>query len=280
MKKHWSTIILIVILFIGLSLLLYPTVSDYWNSFRQSRVISNYLEKVAEIDDAEYNRIWDSAVEYNKKLAKRGNVWDLSDKALAEYNSQLDILGNGIMGYIDIPVIDCSLPIYHGTSEPVLQVAIGHVEGSSLPVGGSGSHCVLSGHRGLPSARLFTDLDKMVVGDIFTLRTLDTVMTYEVDRILIVLPHELDPLKIIRGKDLCTLVTCTPYGVNTHRLLVTAHRIDNIEEETDVRVTADAMQIETTIIAPIIAVPILLLLLMWILVNTRSRKKRRRKPNV
>ena len=181
--------------------------------------------------------------------------------------------GNGIIGYIEIPSIGCSLPIYHGTDEAVLQIAVGHIAGTSLPVGGQGTHCVLSGHRGLPSAKLFTDLDKMVDGDIFVLRVLDETLTYVVDRILIVEPYEMDALEIEAGKDYCTLVTCTPYGINTHRLLVRGHRIENIAQAKIVRVTADAVQIEPLIVAPIVAIPLLLLLLILLLLPGQPKKK-------
>ena len=181
--------------------------------------------------------------------------------------------GNGIIGYIEIPSIGCSLPIYHGTDEAVLQIAVGHIAGTSLPVGGQGTHCALSGHRGLPSAKLFTDLDKMVDGDIFVLRVLDETLTYAVDRILIVEPYEMDALEIEAGKDYCTLVTCTPYGINTHRLLVRGHRIENIAQAKIVRVTADAVQIEPLIVAPIVAIPLLLLLLILLLLPGQPKKK-------
>ena len=250
MKKHWSTILLFFILIIGLSLLLYPSFSDWWNSMHQSRAIATYSSQVAEIDDDQYEQIWSAA-------------WD--------YNRSLNIGGSGVMGYIEIPSIGVTLPIYHGTNEAVLQVAVGHLEWTSLPVGGEGSHCVVSGHRGLPSARLFTDLDKLIEGDIFIFRVLDEVLTYEVDQIRIVEPQNTDDLLIVEGKDLCTLVTCTPYGINSHRLLVRGHRIDNIEEAKAVRVTADAIQIDPVIIAPVIAAPMLLILLILLLIPKRRR---------
>ena len=176
------------------------------------------------------------------------------------------------MSYIEIPNIKCSLPIYHGTDEAVLQIAVGHIEGSSLPVGGVNTHCVLSGHRGLPSAKLFSDLDKLEEGDLFMIRTLDQTLTYEVDQIRIVLPEEIDDLKIVEGEDLCTLVTCTPYGINTHRLLVRGHRVANQEDAENIRVTAEAMQVDTRIVAAFVAVPILLVLLIWLLVSTRKKR--------
>lgn len=270
MKKKTSnliTIILILILLAGLSLLLYPTVSDYWNSFHQSRAIASYAEQVAEIDSDTYEQLWADAQAYNRSLIGKVGRYDMTDEERAKYESLLDVSGNGIIGYIEIPSIKCSLPIYHGTDEAILQIAVGHIEGTSLPVGGSGTHCVLSGHRGLPSARLFTDLDKMVVGDIFMMRVLDETLTYEVDQIRIVLPNEMDDLEIEEGKDYCTLVTCTPYGINSHRLLVRGHRIENQVEAQDIRVTSDAIQIEPLIVAPIVALPMLLALLFILLVS-------------
>ena len=177
------------------------------------------------------------------------------------------------MGYIEIPSIKVALPIYHGTEDTVLQHAIGHLEWSGLPVGGKGSHCVLSGHRGLPSAKLFTNLDKLAEGDTFILRVLDEALTYEVDQILIVEPQDVDALRIIDGGDYCTLVTCTPYGINTHRLLVRGHRVENTEEAHTVYVTADAMQIEPLLVAPAVAIPILLVLLVMLLRPKPSKKK-------
>lgn len=270
MKKKTSnliTIILILILLAGLSLLLYPTVSDYWNSFHQSRAIASYAEQVAKIDSDTYEQLWADAQAYNRSLIGKVGRYDMTDEERAKYESLLDVSGNGIIGYIEIPSIKCSLPIYHGTDEAILQIAVGHIEGTSLPVGGSGTHCVLSGHRGLPSARLFTDLDKMVVGDTFMMRVLDETLTYEVDQIRIVLPNEMDDLEIEEGKDYCTLVTCTPYGINSHRLLVRGHRIENQVEAQDIRVTSDAIQIEPLIVAPIVALPMLLALLIILLVS-------------
>ena len=273
MRKHLSTIVLVILLLIGLSLLLYPTVSDYWNSFHQTRAIATYAENVAALDNASYDAIWDAARQYNRNLCSRSNSFLLSEEQKAEYESLLDISGQGVMGYIEIPEIDVSLPIYHGTEDPVLQVAVGHLEWTSLPVGGESPHCVLSGHRGLPSAKLFTDLDKLREGDTFLLRVLDEILTYEVDQILIVEPQEVEALQIVEGQDYCTLVTCTPYAINTHRLLVRGHRIDNVEEAKTVRVTADAVQIEPLLVAPIVAIPILLLLLILLLLPKRPKTK-------
>ena len=272
MRKHLSTIVLLFILLIGLSLLLYPTVSDYWNSFHQTRAIATYAENVAKLDNDHYDRLWEDARAYNRTLGLRSNPYYLSEEQKAEYERLLDVSGLGVMGYIEIPQIDVSLPIYHGTEESVLQIAVGHLEWTSLPVGGESTHCVLSGHRGLPSAKLFTNLDKLREGDTFLLRVLDEVLTYEVDQILIVEPQEVAALQIEEGKDYCTLVTCTPYGINTHRLLVRGHRIDNMEEAKTIRVTADAVQIEPLLVAPIVAIPMLLILLVLLLLPRRRRK--------
>lgn len=272
MKSRLSTLLLLLIFFVGLALLLYPSVSDYWNSLHQSRAIANYAAEVAQLDNSLYAEMREAAVAYNATLSGRENRYAPSDEELVEYAALLDPSGSGIMGYIEIPSINCALPIYHGTAESVLQIAVGHIVGTSLPVGGEDTHCVVSGHRGLPSARLFTDLDQLAEGDIFMLRVLDETLTYEVDQILIVLPHEIESLAITPGEDYCTLVTCTPYGINSHRLLVRGHRIDNLPEARAVRVTADAVQIDPLIIAPIVAAPLLLILLVYLLVSTRRKK--------
>lgn len=277
MKKknnNWTTVFLVLLLLAGVSLLLYPSLSDYWNSMHQTRAIASYAETVSQLDTAQYDEMWKAAQDYNRSLAQRETAFALTDEQRAEYESLLDVSGLGVMGYIEIPGIDCSLPIYHGTEESVLQVAVGHLEWSSLPVGGEGTHCVLSGHRGLPSAKLFTNLDKLAVGDTFLLRVLDEVLTYEVDQILIVEPEQVDALGIVPGEDYCTLVTCTPYGINTHRLLVRGHRVENTPEAARMHVTADATQFDPLLVAPVLAIPVLLLLLMILLVPKRRRKSR------
>ena len=277
--NHITTIVLVLILLVGLSLLLYPSVSDYWNSFHSSRAISAYAEDVANLDEAQYEEMWSAARAYNRALAERSTNFALSYAQKEEYEKLLDISGVGIMGYLEIPELNMSLPIYHGTEESVLQIAAGHLEWSSLPVGGESSHCVISGHRGLPSAKLFTDLDKLQEGDVFVLRVLDEVLTYEVDQIRVVEPSQVSDLEIVEGSDLCTLVTCTPYGINTHRLLVRGHRIENIQESQTIRVTSDAMQIEPLIVAPIVATPVLLLLLVLLLLPKRKDPSRGGKEN-
>lgn len=273
-RKNFSTVLLLVTLMIGISLLLYPTISDYWNSFHQSRAIAGYAEAVAEMDTVDYEKIWNDAVKYNKELQTRSNHWFLTEEQQEEYESMLNVSDNGIMGYIEIPSIKVSLPIYHGVDEGILQVAIGHIEGSSLPVGGKGSHCVISGHRGLPSAKLFTDLDQLAEGDIFMLRVLDETLTYEVDQILIVEPNDMSSLEFDEENDYCTLVTCTPYGINSHRLLVRGHRVANLEESEEIRVTADAQQIDPVLITPALAGILLVLLLLGTFVWNRVRGRR------
>ena len=271
MKNKLINIFLILALVAGLSLLLYPTVSDYWNSLHTSQAVASYDQAVKSMDEGKYDELLQRAGQYNRDLFLRGSLFALTDEEREDYNSQLDIDGSCVMGYIEIPTIKVSLPIYHGTSDDVLQVAVGHLEWSSLPVGGESTHCVLSGHRGLPSAKLFTNLDQLAEGDLFVIRTLDEVLTYEVDRILIVLPSELQALAAEEGKDLCTLVTCTPYGVNSHRMLVRGHRVDNQSEA--VRLTADAIRIDPLLVAPIAAIPLLLALLL--LLAAAPKKKSR-----
>lgn len=272
-KSSFVTAILIAALLAGALLLLYPTVSDYWNSFHQSRAIASYAEQVADLDDNTYDQIWADARAYNETLDNSTSRFVMTEEQKKIYEALLNIADNGVMGYIEIPKIKCNLPIYHGTDEAVLQIAIGHVQGSSLPAGGESTHCVLSGHRGLPSAKLFSDLDQLTEGDVFLLRVLDETLIYEVDQIRTVLPDELDDLAIEEGKEYCTLVTCTPYGINSHRLLVRGHRVENQASASTIRVTADAMQIEPLLIAPLVAVPMLLVLLVMVLIPHRTKKK-------
>ncbi len=274
LKKNGLTLILLLILLIGAGLIAYPSFANWWNSFHQSRAVASYAETVANMNTEEYERIISKAQAYNRKLSRSGILWTLDEDEEKEYKEQLDIGTSGIMGYIDIPKIDVMLPIYHGIEESILQVAVGHIPGTSLPVGGKGSHCVVSGHRGLPSARLFTDIDKLVEGDTFTITVLNKTLTYEVDQIRTVLPTDLSDLQIEKGKDYVTLVTCTPYGINTHRLLVRGHRIENADG--DASVIADALQIEPIYIAPFIAVPILILLIIGMFIMTGMRTRRRR----
>ncbi len=272
MKNKLSTIFLSLAFLAGLSLLLYPTASDYWNSMHASKAVADYSAEVNRLSQTQYDEIWAAATAYNQSLQDRENDFYLTDEQKAQYEALLDVNGTGVMGYIEIPNIKLSLPIYHGTEDSVLQIAVGHLEWSSLPVGGEGTHCVLSGHRGLPSAKLFTNLDQLVEGDTFVLRVLDEVLTYQVDQILIVEPEDTDALKAEEGKDLCTLVTCTPYGVNSHRLLVRGHRIENQVQAEAIRVTSDALQIEPLLVAPAVALPMLLVLLIVLLASGNKKK--------
>lgn len=274
-RKHISTIFIILIFLVGLGFISYPTVSNLWNQAHQSRAIATYSKQVEKLDDSENKKMLKAARKYNKSLLKKSDHWKLSKKEKKKYESLLDVSGTGIMGYIEVPKIDCSLPIYHGTDEGALQIAIGHLEGSSLPVGGKSTHCVLSGHRGLPSARLFTDLDQMEEGDIFILNILGRKLAYEVDQIRVVLPEEMSDLEIEEGKDLCTLVTCTPYGINTHRLLVRGHRTEYVEKK--VEEEQKEVQTKKTDIRLMLAggAGVLILLIIIIVIVIKRRRKRR-----
>ena len=262
MKKHSGTILLVLIFFVGLAVMLYPTISDYINQRNQTRVVNSYAQQVDGLSDADYTAYFDAADVFNQKIAAAPDALYHADR-FSTYSTTLDVTGTGIMGYITIPRIGVELPIYHGTSDAVLQVAAGHLEGTSLPVGGESTHAVISAHRGLPSAKLFTHLDRLEVGDTFTITVLDRELTYEVDE-----------LKVVDGKDYVTLMTCTPYGINTHRLLVRGHRVTAPENLKRIRVSADATRIEPILIAPLLAVPLLLLLLIGLLVSGRKRKQK------
>lgn len=268
-KERLVTLILMGVMIVGICLLAYPSFADYWNSFHQSRAVMTYAENVASMNEEDYEKILEEARAYNEELAESGIKWTMTEEEKEAYQNQLNVSGDGIMGYIKIQKIDVMLPIYHGTDEKILQTSIGHLEESSLPAGGESSHCMLSGHRGLPSARLFTDLDKLREGDTFTMTILNETLTYEVDRIWIVEPEDLSHLVIEDGKDYCTLITCTPYGINTHRLLVRGHRIDNVNG--NAMVVADAIQIRPIYIAPFLTIPIIILLLIYVLISTSAR---------
>jgi sortase A len=274
MKSKKTTILILLVLFVGLSLLLYPSVSNYWNSLHSSRAISGYQEAVSRLDTDKIEQMLQEAHAYNKKLFDDGYTLVLPEPRKESYFKLLDVTGTGIMGYIEIKKLGVYLPIYHGTSESVLQSAVGHIEGSFLPVGGENTHTVLSGHRGLPSAKLFTDLDKMLVGDVFTLRILNDVLTYEVDQILTVLPQELDALNVVKGEDLCTLITCTPYGINTHRLLVRGHRIETTEDAKTIRVPGDALRVSIGVVSVALAAPVLIALFILVLVRAPGGRQK------
>lgn len=277
-KSYLTTIILVLVLLFGLSLLLYPTISDQWNKRRSSQAIAVYEQALENTGEDVRAQLLAEAEEYNREMAPYGIRWELDEAQRARYNETLNAMGDGMFGYVEIQKINCRLPMYHGTSESVLQTGVGHIEGSSLPVGGESTHCLLSGHTGLPSARLFTDLNELTEGDRFILYTLDKVMTYEVDRINIVLPYELDLLQIEPGEDFCTLITCTPYGINSHRLLVRGHRVENDAQSEIVRVSGDALPVDPLIVAAVTAAPVLLVTFTVLLV-TDSRKNRKPKKN-
>ena len=277
MKKNrgnsMTTLFLVLMLFAGLSLLLYPTVSNYWNSLHQSRAIAAYVEQVTQIDNETFDQLREQARAYNRTLVGKAYRYDMTRQEREEYLGLLNVSENGIIGYIEIPDIHCELPIYHGTDADALQIGVGHIEGSSLPVGGESTHCAISGHRGLPSAKLFSDLDKLTVGDRFSLRVLDDTLTYEVDQIHTVLPGEMDELEIVEGEDYCTLVTCTPYGVNTHRLLVRGHRVENSTDKEPALVTADETRTEP-LGKIFILLPVLLLAILLLLVFLLPKRKK------
>lgn len=272
MKKRStiSTVILILVFLIGLSVMLYPTVSDFLNSISQSRYISGYKNEVAELNQDEYDSILEQARSYNTALLGNTARFEPTPEETLRYEQLLRVDEAGVMGYLEIPKIDVYLPMYHGVSESVLEVGIGHIEGSSLPIGGAGTHTLLSGHRGLPSAKIFTDLDKLEIGDSFSIKVLNETMTYEIEEIQTVLPSEVEALAIAPRRDLCTLVTCTPYGVNSHRLLITGVRVDTEivpGEKTKLHVVADAVQIDPIYVAPVMGAPILILIVVYMLIR-------------
>ena len=259
------TFFFVIVMLLGIAVFIYPIFSSWWNERSQTRVIEQYTQSVGKLDTSAKDALFSRAHAYNQALAKLPNpLKDYED--IPAYDQILDITGTGIIGYIDIPKINVHLPVYHGTSPEVLNIAVGHLQGTSLPVGGAGTHAVISAHSGLPSAKLFTSLDQLTEDDRFTISVLDEVLTYEVESYAVVLPHETDLLQPEPGRDLVTLLTCTPYGINTHRLLVRAHRIDTIsDEETDqkIRIPADAVLVENIIVLPFIILPLILLLIIY-----------------
>ena len=263
MKGRKPTIILLIVFFIGLSVLLYPSVSSYWNSKTQSEAIVDYESMLASFKPEDTTRIFEEAEEYNRRLASLSDPF-AQHKTLSDYRSLLDVSGTGMMGYITVPKINQELPVYHGTSDGVLSVAVGHVEGSSLPVGGKSTHSVVSAHRGLPTAVLFTHLDRMEIGDTFTFTILDRTLTYEVDQIRIVEPNDTSLLQIAQGMDQCTLLTCTPYGINTQRLLVRGHQVDETQTRS-IYVANEAYRVEPLIVMPLVALPIIAVLLVYVM---------------
>ena len=265
---------LVAIFLVGLCILLYPTISDFWNEKRQSQAIMDYDSLLNDLKPEDFTEYFKKADEYNRKLRLVSSPFIGYSTLDKEYYSTLDVNGDGMMGYITIEKIKVQLPIYHGTSDKVLNSAVGHVEGSSLPVGGKSTHAVLSAHRGLPSAKLFTNLDKLEEGDVFTITILNQTFTYQVDQILIVIPSQISDLYVEEGEDYCTLLTCTPYGINTHRMLVRGTRIANIEEKKKVNVITEAYQIDPLIVTPAVAAPMLGALLIFLMVKSSKQNKK------
>ena len=275
--SHVTTALLVAVLLVGVGVMAYPTFSDWWNNLHQSKAIATYEEVVADTSQEEIDAMWAAAEAFNEKVAAAGFSLQYSDEMEKEYESLLDVSGTGIMGYVEIDSVGIKLPIYHGTSEGVLQIAVGHLEGTSLPVGGANTHCVLSGHTGLPSAKLFTDIDKLKEGDEFKLIVLDKTLTYQVDQIKVVLPEELSDLTIEEGQDLCTLVTCTPYGINTHRLLVRGHRIataEGTDPHPSLSASRDALIINLELALPFVIIGAIALTVVLVLVRKHRKKKR------
>ena len=273
MKKksgRLTNVILILVFLVGLSLILYPSVSNKWNTYHQTQAVLGYDRVVREMDAELREAMFSRAREYNRIIAENGITWILNEEQKKKYNSILDVNGSGNMGYLEIPKLKLMLPVYHSVDENILQSAIGHIEGSSMPVGGSGTHCIVSGHRGLPSARLFTDLDKLIPGDNFMLNVLGETLTYEVDEIHIVEPTDFTNLTVQDSQDLVTLVTCTPYGINTHRLLVRGHRVENLRQGASV--TSEAVKIDPLIVAPVLAIPVLAGWIILILTGPVKKK--------
>ena len=267
MKRDKIGIILVLMMFIGVCGLLYPALSQYWNTKTQTRAVENYQEILDSLKQEDYTAFFQQADAYNAALAElESPLFDYSQ--LEGYQQILNVNGNGIMGYVIIPKLGVELPVYHGISAEVLNIACGHLEGTAFPVGGENTHCVLSAHRGLPHAKLFTELDKMELGDTFQLTVLDRTLTYQVDQIKVVRPDEIDDVQIVEGKDLCTLLTCTPYGINSHRLLVRGTRIENAAPV--LYVTSNAYRIDSLVATPVVAAPILLVLLIVLMVKYRD----------
>ena len=269
MRKHKTVIFLTIGFLVGICILLYPTLSDYWNSKTQSRAVTNYESVLENLDEDVYKSIFENAYAYNKALYET-NYPLIDYKNVPGYYETLSVTDNDMIGYLKIDRIGVELPIYHGTSDAVLNKGVGHLEGSSLPVGGENTHCIMSAHRGLPSSKLFTDLDRVELGDTFQIVVLDQVLTYQVDFIKIIEPNDVSNMQIIEGGDYCTLFTCTPYGINTHRLVVRGIRIETIKEKPIIYVSNEAFRIEPLLVTPAVAAPMLLVLLIHLLVKYRA----------
>ena len=274
MRRHKTVIFLTLGFLIGISVLLYPAFSNYWNSKTQSRAIVDYESVLEQLEPEDYSAIFQAAYDYNEALY--GVEFPLMnyDKVPGYYDT-LKVEGTSIIGYVKIDKIGVELPVHHGTSEQVLNRGVGHLEGSSLPVGGESTHSVMSAHRGLPSAKLFTDLDRLEMGDTFQITVLDQVLTYQVDQVKVITPREIEDLQIVEGKDYCTLFTCTPYGINTHRLLVRGIRIETITEKPVIYVANEAFRIEPLLVTPAVAAPMVLVFLIHLMVKYREPPKKK-----
>ena len=272
MRKHKTVIFLTIGFLVGISILLYPAFSNYWNQKTQSRAITDYESVLEKLDENDYNVIFERAHAYNKALYET-NYPLIDYKNVPGYDDTLSVSNNDMIGYLKIDRIGVELPIYHGTSDDVLNKGVGHMKGSSLPVGGENTHCIMSAHRGLPSSKLFTDLDRIEKGDTFQIVVLDQVLTYQVDFIKVIEPSDVSNLQIIEGGDYCTLFTCTPYGINTHRLLVRGVRIETIKEKPALYVANEAFRIEPLLVTPAVAAPMLFVLLIHLLVKYREPPK-------
>ena len=269
MRKHKTVIFLTLGFLVGICILLYPAISDYWNSKVQSRAIVDYESVIENLDPEDYTEIFEDAEAYNKALYET-NVPLLDYSKVSGYKEALCVTDNDMMGYLKIDCIGVELPIYHGTSDDVLNKGVGHLEGSSLPIGGESTHSVMSAHRGLPTSKLFTDLDRVEIGDTFEIVVLDQVLTYQVDMIKTIEPDEISNLQIIEGEDYCTLFTCTPYGINTHRLLVRGTRIETGKEKPIIYVSNEAFKMEPLLVTPVVAAPMLLALLIYLFIRYRK----------
>lgn len=272
MKRRLTIVFLCLVFLLGLSLVCYPTISNLWNSYTQSKAVITYMDEVDGMGEETINKIWAEANEYNESLVNKIIRWNMTQEEEAEYEKQLDFALNGIMGYVEIPKINVSAPIYHGTSESVLQKGVGHIKGSSLPVGGKTTHSAISGHTGLPSAKLFTDLHKLELGDKFYIHILEKTLVYEVDLILTVAPDDMSALKIEKDKDYCTIVTCTPYGINSHRLLVRGHR--TIEDGSTQEVITEIPKVDYSIFVTLTAAIFVVAIIACLIVIITKRKKR------
>ncbi|MCF0259167.1 MAG: class C sortase [Erysipelotrichaceae bacterium] len=267
-SKGLSNKKLLIILLLGIGLISYPTISNWWNSRVQTKLIDSYVEKAEKMSKEEMQAEFDKGYAYNDQL-KKVEMPIINSDVVPGYEDTLKLSDQGMIGTIKIPKINLQLPVYHGTDEKTLSFAVGHIKGTSLPIGGKGSHAVLSAHRGLPSAQLFSNLDVLKEGDFFVITVLNRTFTYKVDQIRIVEPQEISDLTIDPDQDYVTLLTCTPYGVNTHRLLVRGHRVEGNEE---LVLTSEALELDSTIIAPVVAFPLLVVFVIFIFVKGRKKK--------